>query len=85
MIGYQVNSNEKKQVFFIIAICDVCCIACCYFFSWPGRVKVGEESIRDAAKNEVDNFFSFIIKRIMLEYMIYHVFPLRRLLWKKIF
>lgn len=71
---------RKSRCFLLLLSVMFVVLLAVTFFTWLGRVKGGEEAIRDAAKNEVDKFFSFIIKRIIVGYMICHVIPLRLLL-----
>ncbi len=71
---------RKRRCFLLLLSVMFVVLLAVTFFTWLGRVKGGEETIRDAAKNEVDKFFFFIIKRIIMGYMICHVIPLRLLL-----
>lgn len=49
---------RKRRCFLLLLSVMFVVLLAVTFFTWLGRVKGGEEAIRDAAKNEVDKFFS---------------------------
>ncbi|END3796648.1 sugar tyrosine-protein kinase [Escherichia albertii] len=54
---------RKRRCFLLLLSVMFVVLLAVTFFTWLGRVKGGEEAIRDAAKNEVDKFFFLYNKK----------------------